>query len=261
MGNALALGITASAIAWVGGWRPVLWFYGLLGLLLAAAGWRILRDSPHAQESRSDNAGFPWGALIRSRGLWIFNLGAIGMNLGWAFLITWLPTYLREVRGMDSAVSLRYISWALAFGMTGMLFGGWFGDKCVSLYGTLWGRRIPILSGSILAATCYLAAPLLSTPEWTIATCGMVAFASDSITPSIWGMVQDIGGKKSASTMAWVNMWGNLGASVVAKVIPLFLASRWHQQNWADIFILCATGFAVLGVSALAVDTRQRVEA
>jgi ACS family glucarate transporter-like MFS transporter len=266
VGNALALGFTAWAIAVFDGWRPVLWVYGFFGFLLAALGWHVLRDSPERGSEGSESlvaggASVPWHALLTDRGLWIFNIGAIGMNLGWAFLITWLPSYLREVHGLDSVVTGTWISWALAFGMTGMLVGGWYGDFCVRRFGVRWGRRLPMLTGGLLAALCYGVAPFLPGPGWVVAACGMVAFASDSVTPSIWGMVQDIGGGRVASTMAWVNMWGNLGASFVAKVIPFLITSRFHCADWRETFFLCAAGFLTLGLSALAVDARKRLDA
>jgi ACS family glucarate transporter-like MFS transporter len=270
IGNALALGFTAWAIARFHGWRPVLWVYGLAGMILAFAGWRVLRDSPTSgggQDERDRVAvggvqvSVPWRALLTDRGLWIFNVGAIGMNLGWAFLITWLPSYLREVHGLDPVVSGTWISWALAFGMTGMIAGGWYGDFCVRRFGVRWGRRLPMLTGGVCAAVCYGVAPFLPGPGWVVAACGFVAFASDSVTPSIWGMVQDIGGGRVASTMAWVNMWGNLGASLIAKVIPILIASRWHCADWRETFFLCALGFLTLGLSALAVDAGRRLGA
>jgi nitrate/nitrite transporter NarK len=74
-------------------------------------------------------------------------------------------------------------------------------------------------------------------------------------------MVQDIGGGRVASTMAWVNMWGNLGASLIAKVIPILIASRWHCADWRETCFLCALGFLTLGLSALAVDAERRLDA
>ncbi len=265
IGNALALGFTAWAIAWFNGWRPVLWVYGVAGLVLAAVGWRVLRDQPRrdsevAETRVGGGVSVPWRALLMDRGLWIFNVGAIGMNLGWAFLITWLPSYLREVHGMDAVVTGTWISWALAFGMTGMLVGGWYGDFCVRRFGVRWGRRLPMLTGGVVAALCYGVAPFLPGPGWVVAACGLVAFASDSVTPSIWGMVQDVGGSRVASTMAWVNMWGNLGASLVAKVIPWLIASRFHCTDWRETFFLCGAGFLTLGLSALAVDAQKRID-
>ena len=57
--------------------------------------------------------------------------------------------------------------------------------------------------------------------------------------------------------MAWTNMWGNFGASAVARVIPFILATRLHYADWREIFWLCAGGFVLLGVALLFVDSTR----
>jgi MFS family permease len=272
VGNSLALWLTAAAIAGLGAWRPVLWIYGAIGLVLALATYIVFRDRPEehpwsdAAEREYIRAGSPpakpsparpWKALLTHRGLWFFNAGSMGLNIGWAFLITWLPTYLHEVRGLDQVTANRYVSIALAFSLGGMLFGGWWCDTLTARFGVKWGRRLPFLIGSGTCIAAYLACPLISDPLWVAAACGVVAFASDSVNPAVWALAQDIGGKHVASTMAWSNMWGNFGASAVAKVIPMILASAIHFSDWREIFWLCAGGFVLLGLSVLLVDSTK----
>ena len=277
VGNSLALWLTAAAIATLGSWRPVLWIYGAIGIALAAATYFFFRDSPAehpwTNQAERDLIGknqpppparsprSPWQALARHHGLWFLNAGVIGMNIGWAFLITWLPTYLHEVRGLDRLTASRYVSLALAFSLGGNLFGGWWCDWLTRRYGQKWGRRLPFLCGSAVAVMAYLICPLLSSPIAVAAACGVVAFASDSVGPAVWVLAQDIGGRHVAATLAWSNMWGNFGASAVAKLIPLVIASAIHFSDWREIFWLCAAGFLVLGLSSLLVDSTQPLEA
>lgn len=276
VGNSLALWLTAGAIAALGSWRPVLWIYGAIGLLLAIATRVIFRDHPDehpwANQAERDlirtgspptaapRLASPWKALVRHGGLWFFNAGAMGLNIGWAFLITWLPAYLVEVRGLDRVSASRYVSIALAFSLSGMLFGGWWCDSLTKRYGQKWGRRLPFLFGSSICVIAYLLCPLLPGPFSVAVACGIVAFASDSLGPAVWAVGQDIGGRHVAATMAWSNMWGNFGASAVAKVIPMILASSLHFADWREVFWLCAGGFVVLGLCALMVDTTRTLE-
>jgi hypothetical protein len=90
--------------------------------------------------------------------------------------------------------------------------------------------------------------------------CGVVAFASDSLGPAVWAISQDIGGRHVASTLGWANMWGNFGASAVAKVIPFILGTRMHYEDWREILWLCAGGFVLLAVAMLAVDSTRALE-
>jgi nitrate/nitrite transporter NarK len=56
-------------------------------------------------------------------------------------------------------------------------------------------------------------------------------------------------------------MWGNFGASAVAKVIPLVLASGIHYQDWREVFWLCAGGFVLLAAATLMVDSAKPLKA
>jgi sugar phosphate permease len=275
VGNAMALWLTAAAIAAWGAWRPVLWLYGGAGVLLALATYRIFRDFPaeHPGVNAAERAEigdapvapaaraarFPWKELLMHRGLWFLNFGMMGLNLAWAFLITWLPAYLREVHQLDSVSASRYVSLALTAGLGGMLFGGWWCDFLTARFGPVLGRRLPFVIGGSVTAVAYLACPMVGSPLAVAALCALVAFAADSIMPAVWAVGQDVGPGNVASTMAWSNMWGNFGASAVAKVIPLVIASQLHSADWREVFVLCAAGAALLAVCSLGIDVSRKI--
>lgn len=277
IGNSLALWLTAAAIALLGSWRPVLWIYGALGIALALLTQWLMRDQPaehpwanQAEKallhdpSRGDSSAKlppPWWALLQHRGLWLLNAGMLGLNFGWAFLITWLPTYLKEVRGLDAVTASRYVSLALAASLGGMLFGGWWCDFLTRRFGQLWGRRLPFLTGCSVAALAYLLCPLLADGLGVVMACAVVAFAADSVMPAVWTLAQDIGGRHVATTMAWSNMWGNFGASAVAKLIPLMLGTSLHFPDWREVFWACAFGFVLLGTVSIFVDSTKKLKA
>jgi ACS family glucarate transporter-like MFS transporter len=269
VGNSMALWLTAGAIAALGSWRPVLWIYGAIGLVLAATTYFVFRDTPaeHPWANQAERElvpplkpvpyRSPLGALIRHSGLWIFNLGTIGLNFGWAFLITWLPAYMQDVHKLDRVVASRYVSIALACGLGGMLFGGWWCDFLTRKFGQRWGRRLPFVTAGAVCIVAYLVCPLIGNPIAVAAACSVVAFASDSVGPAVWAIGQDIGGRHVASTIAWSNMWGNFGASAVAKVIPFVLATQFHYGDWREIFWLCTCGFVLLSIAPLFVDSTR----
>lgn len=273
MGNSLALWLTAGAIALLGSWRPVLWIYGAIGLGLALLTHIIFRDHPEQHPWANDSereliqAGgpavqplrqkSPWLALLRHRGLWFLNLGTVGMNIGWAFLITWLPTYLHEVRGLDQVTASGYVSISLACSLGGILCGGWVCDVLTRRLGQRLGRRLPFIFGGGVAAAAYLICPSLGSPLAVAIACGVVAFATDSVIPAVWALAQDIGGTHVASTLAWSNMWGNFGASAVSKLIPLLIGSSLHRPDWQEVFWMCAGGFILLAASSLFIDSTR----
>ncbi len=108
-----------------------------------------------------------------------------------------------------------------------------------------------------MCIVAYLLCPLLGSPVGVVVAGGVVVFASDSVGAAVWAISQDIGGRHVATTMAWTNMWGNFGASAVAKVIPFILGTRLHYADWREIFWLCAGGFVLMAVALLFVDSTR----
>ncbi len=273
LGGVVALWLTAWLIVQLGSWRPVLWIYGAGGLLLAAASWIGFRDTPDAHPwtnaaeralvrgetapAPAERQPFPWKSLLTHSGLWWLSVAGLGMNLGWAFLVTWLPEYLHQVHAVDKVSASGYASAALACGAAGMLFGGWWCDALTRWFGRTWGRRLPFLIGSVVAAGAYLLCPLMPSPLAVGVLCGLVAFATDSMVPAVWSMGQDIGRRFVGATIAWSNMWGNLGAAAVAKLIPLVLMQSLFWPDWRAVFWLCAGGFLMCGAAALMVDSTR----
>ena len=187
------------------------------------------------------------------------SLGGFAMNFAWALLVTWLPRYLQQVRGLSEADANRDVTIALSCGMTGVLFGGWWCDALTRWFGQRWGRRLPIVIGGLIAAIAYVICPTLGSASGVVIACAIVAFASDSTGPAIWAFSQDIGRSHVAATMAWTNMWGNFGASVLAYCIPRVLASSIHRADWSEVFWICAAGFLVLAIAILFVDSTEEL--
>jgi nitrate/nitrite transporter NarK len=145
--------------------------------------------------------------------------------------------------------------------MAGMLFGGWWCDALTRWFGQKWGRRLPIVMGGLAAAIADLICPKLGSVTAVVIACGAVAFATDSANPAIWSFAQDLGRNHVAATLAWSNMWGNFGASTVARCVPLILASFLHRADWSEVFWICAGAFVVCAASVLFVDSTRPLEA
>ena len=65
-------------------------------------------------------------AFCRSGSLWLNAWMQFLINIGWAFLITWLPTYLKEAKHVEPLAGGRMVTLVLACGMAGQLAGGLF---------------------------------------------------------------------------------------------------------------------------------------
>lgn len=278
IGGTLAPFLTAWMVVSIGHWRPVLWIDGAIGLFVAAAYWWVVRDRPsdHPACNAAERAhiGSPpvepplptrelgpvlW-AFCQSRSLWLNAGMQFLINIGWAFLITWLPTYLKEAKQVEAVAGGRMVTLVLACGMLGQIAGGLLADASVRRFGLKWGRRLPLCLSGTLSGTAYVGC-LFADSAWGVVGCCMaVSFAVDMGTPAVWAFIQDIGGRVTAAAAGWANMWGNFGASLTAMMVPTLLAyGTTSEEGQRYVFIACASALFLAAIAALGLDAAKTV--
>ena len=275
LGGALAPFITAWLVVRLGHWRPALWIDGGVGLVIAALYWKIVRERPTehpaCNEAERRLIGSPAneaplrpqeffiavGAFCRSRSLWLSAASQLFTNLGWAFLITWLPTYLTEQRHVEPVEGGRMVSLVLGIGMTGQLAGGALSDWSVRRFGLRWGRVLPITIASVFAAGGYLLCLPAGSVGVIVACCALVSFSTDLMMPSVWAFMQDVGGRVTAAAAGWGNMWGNFGASLISMLVPWLLKVGGDTAGQRVVFLVCAGSFLLAGLAALGMNAAQ----
>ncbi len=271
--------LTTGLIFFLGGWRAALWAFGAFGILIAAGYWLIVRDRPALYDGCNDAErefiGLPkeppslsfqellsvLKACLLSRSLWLNSVAQFCVNVGWAFLLTWLPTYLRDSKGVDLNTGAVMVSLILACGMVGQLIGGWATDASVRRFGLRIGRVLPICVASTLAGCAYLGCLGLDNVWAIVACCGLVSLMTDVGNPSIWSFMQDIGGRGTGTVFGWANMWGNFGAAFSASMVPRLMA--WGSASGSGqnlVFIGCASAFFIAGLAALGMDATKPLQ-
>ncbi len=299
LGGTLAPLLTAQLILFLGGWRETLWAYGLTGIGVALSYWIIVRDRPSehprcnaaermligqpvddARPSPREILPMLWSCCC-SRSLWLNSLTQFCVNIGWVFLITWLPTYLKESPGMPpivtaitdrfprlfssredaaTAIGAAMVTAVLAMGMVGQLVGGWATDVSVKKFGLRRGRVIPLCLACWVAGAAYICCLTLDNLWAIVACCGVVSLMTDVGTPSTWAFMQDVGGRNTAAIQGWGNMWGNLGAALNSMMVPRILESTAAVGAGQKlVFLSCAGAFLIAGIAALGMDATKPV--
>lgn len=256
-------------------WRGVFIVYGACGLAVAALFWLCVRDQPQAtcdestgkQPDASDWHMLPaekrsaanfWETvwlLANSRNMWLSGGVQFGVNIGWAFLITLLPTYLNAV-GIPLEQRGQMQSVALVAGCCGMLCGGFVTDWLSRQFGPRYGRSLPIGVAMSICSLVYFLSPAMSSAWAVVAALGVMAFFVDLSNPSIWSFAQDVGGKKVGAALGWGNMWGNLGASIS----PTLMTAIQHEGGWNMVFICSGISFAAAAACGFALNATVPVD-
>lgn len=281
IGGAVAPVLTVFAANQIGSWRVVVCIYGIVGLAIAVAYFWIVRERPSehpavneaevkwigspADDNRSevsDILPMLWACCL-SRTLWLNSIVQFATNVGWAFLITWLPTYLID-RGVSEFNGGLLVTIILGVGIPAQLIGGWFGDWCVIRYGVRWGRVMPVALSSMVAGIAYVACVGFD-EVWMVVTCfAIVSFMTDLKNPPFWALIQDIGGRNTSGIFAWSNMWGNFGAALTSSVLPRLAAlgaGLGYGNGDSFMFVFLGGAFFLSGIAVLGMDATQLVQA
>jgi ACS family glucarate transporter-like MFS transporter len=286
----LLMQAVGSWLGWTSGlWRPVFMIYGGLGLMWAAVFlWRH-RERPQdhpgcspaeieqasqdqSTESRTSAQGLPLAAILTDSNIWVISSINFLLNVGWIFLVTWMPTYLVNVYGAEldelfpeaqnraelrtTVAALLTAATGLA-GMLGNLCGGWWGDRAVARFGLRWGRRATGLAASLLAASVYGAALVTDSMWLFLAEMIAISFLSDLVLGSLWATYQDIGRGNTAVVLGFANMCGNLGAAGYGW----FIGRLARDEQWSLVFAISSLGFCIAAVSWLIADATRIVKA
>jgi MFS family permease len=169
-----------------------------------------------------------WLPILLTRQVAVLVLQYFCFSFVWYFYITWLPTYLVEVRGQTSGR-------AAALSVLPLLFGG-FG----SLLSGLIPMRVPrpriAFCGFLSAAVLLFIFTRVQAVVPAMLCMGMASFGSDLTMPISWNACVEIGGSYTATVAATMNMLGNL-AGFVAPVLGGIILQR-TGGHWNPLIYL-----------------------
>jgi sugar phosphate permease len=293
-GGLLAFAITPALMHLVGRWfgvetgrwRIVFALFGALGLVWVAVFVWLYRDSPrthpwcnkeeadliapagtvaaaHVGPDRS-KISLPPLAILRNKEAGLMCVIGFCVDVGWVFLVTWLPQYLVETYGdylqknVGDQVVVAGLMTAVTglAGMTGTVLGGYATDRFAVRFGPIWGRRIPGVTAGVLVAALYLIAPHLPNVWWFVGAMAAISMSIDFCLGSMWATYQDIGGRHVASVLGLGNMCASFGSAAFT-----WLAGGLADHNeWNTVFLLAAAAMVIATISWLLIDPTHSVE-
>ncbi len=298
-GGLLAFAMTPSLLLLVGAligwetgrWRLVFAAYGALGLVWVCVFTWLYRDSPgeHPWCNAEEVAliapalrmrgvplrhALPPLSILTSREVLLMCVIGFCVDVGWVFLVSWLPQYLIEtyrdqLKGVITAITHRpyqtgdeeVVAGAMTAltglaGMIGTLLGGLATDRFVVRFGSIWGRRLPGVIGGVLVAAIYLVAPQLTNVWLFVGAMAAISLSIDFCLGAMWATYQDIGGRHVASVLGV----GNMCASFGAAGFTWYAGSLADEKKWNMVLALAAIAMIVAAISWLLIDPTHSVE-
>jgi MFS transporter, ACS family, glucarate transporter len=290
-GGAAAPLLVVAVMAFVT-WRWAFLVFAGFGLVWAVCFYRWFRDNPRDHpgvnaaelgllrenaQNVSGHGDVPWRALAARPTLWFLGAQYFCLSYGWYFYVTWLPTYLRDLRGMEintnavmrwlagllegslsPALTQQVLGAALAgipllFGGFGSLFAGVCSSRLIARTGRV--RRVRRSFGfvglagaaALLMASFYIRDPLLA-----MLSMGLASFCNDMTLPGSWATCMDIGGKYAGTVSGSMNMMGNFGGMAGPIVVGYILDLT--NRDWQLAFLISTAIYSLGALCWLFID-------
>lgn len=234
------------------------------GLTIQAFGWRVffvalgamsflwiipwmkyapVKIGAHRHEAL---AGPSFMTILKQRAGWATCFGLFFVNYVYYFLLTWIPSYLRNERKFS--LTLMAIYGALPYVGTAAcsMFGGWWADRQIRR-GNPAGptRRKIIVTG---AAICLVALPLATVPNTFASMIALfVAFAAFGLCSSnVWAFSQTLAGPLAAGR--WTGLQNGMGnlAGVIAPITTGWIVANTGSFQFAFFASSLSLVFAAL---------------
>jgi sugar phosphate permease len=241
------------------GWRSVFYICGAVGLLWSLWWSLSYRNLPeeHGLVNRAEletirgrgpggeinpppiekQTNVPWSTLLGSGNMWAIMFAYFTyVYCLWIFL-SWLPSYLIEVRHFTLIKVGIFASLPLWAGVVGDTLGGLATDWLLKITGSAKiGRRVVAIVGLLGCAVCIVPAALTADAYVAVACLTAAMFFLEFTIGPSWAVPMDTGGKYSGTVSGMMNMAGNFGGAL-SPIVFGFLA---EGGNWQAPFIVAA---------------------
>ncbi|MEO6229884.1 MAG: MFS transporter [Ferruginibacter sp.] len=232
------------------GWRYVFYIFGSIGIFWAALWWFFFRENPSEmpgitqkeideieKNRKIKKAGHKiiFKKVLKDKNLWALVLMYFLYMFGAYFFLSWMPKYLRQGRGFDTA-QMGYLSLPFILGAVGCFAGGFLSDFLAKKYGVKWGRRIIGISGLVIAGICMIAASLAKDNTACIVLLSLGLAFKDFTLPVSWAVATDIGGKNAGAISGAMHMFGQIGSTIMSVGFG-YLVSTTNDWNFPILLI------------------------
>ncbi len=248
------------------GWRGAFLFFGIAGVVWAAAFYWWFRDKP--EEHPAVNAAevgligtaepigrvhgpIPWGEVLRHPNIWLLSVIISLTAFNSYFFFTWYPTYLQEARLWDGQkVTNDIAKWLAALALTGAtagsLLGGYLADVITRRAADRYhARRLLCLICFPLAAACLFGSVLVDDTMLAAWLCAFACLFMFCPLPTWWAVTFEVAGKHPGALFGLLNSAGVVGALGSQFFFGRFADWRKHagfegRAQWDPAFYLPA---------------------
>lgn len=246
------------------GWRAVFYIFGSFGFVWAVAWYFWYRDYPgqkpevNAAEIEliqkgglptSHNEKTPWRVIFRSPNIWAIVLAYFVYGYGVQFFFFWMPSYVKEVRGLKDWAP--YAALPFLLGAAACALGGFASDALVRRFGLRWGRRTAGLIGLGSSCVWVLLSFAADGPEFAVIALACAFASTDFTLPTFWAVCLDIGKRHAGTVTGTMNTAAQIGGAISSTLIGYLAGtSQWNLAIGSMGFALLASALLFFLIDA-----------
>ena len=261
-GAFIAGAITPKLVGWLSTlmpWRWVFLVFGCVGLLWSAAWYLWFRDEPRDKAGTSPEEVAlierERGNLIAGHGDWkaVFKIPILlpicishfANSWGTYFVITWLPTYLTKIRGMNRAEMEIFAGLPMLLAAGASLCGGVATDMLSKKLGLAWGRAGVAGTAYCVAMVAMFFAAGAPDARTAASLIGLCYGASMFTLGAAFSLCIDFGKENSAVMTATMNTAGQVGG-MLSPIVLAYLVQQFGDWSLPLYLMSGLYGAAVL---------------
>ncbi len=282
-GSRIGAAVTLPLISWLiisFGWRSTFVVLMAIGLLWAVCWFLFFRDDPiearwlseHERDYIISTRQKPLSltaidsmdqkilhrrSLRSSPTMWALCGQYFASNFIFFFALTWFFPQLKSRYGLTGFEASLFAAVPLICGALGCGLSGWWVDRLYASNRWVLSRRIPAMTGFLLAAIGIVGSAYATTPFSSSIWFSLSIFGADMTLPPSWSTCVDIGRTRAGLISGTMNMAGNLGSFVTSLAFPYLL--KWTDSSMPYFFLAAAINMAAIGLWMLA-DPTQSLE-
>lgn len=251
------VGFIAIALSWRVSFIAIM----VIGLVWALLWWKLTKEKPNNGEVKNDvkktedavynGPKIPLTFYLKHRTVLFTSLAFFAYNYTLFFFLTWFPSYLVDVRGLDvkQMSVITVIPWILGF--AGLALSGVVSDFILRRFANksgLFSRKIVLVTCLLIAAVCIGLAGLVTTTVGAVTMVACSVFFLYLTGAIYWAIVQDtVDQNNIGSVGGFMHFLSNI-AGIIGPSLTGFLVDR--SGSYTSAFLL-AGGLSV--VASLAV--------
>jgi MFS transporter, ACS family, glucarate transporter len=249
MGAHLGGGVTPLVVAFLAKrlhWRAVFVLFSVFGVAWTAIWKTWFRDDPaehpaispselrHIEAARADPGASHVSGLrmLADRRIIAICIAYFTQGYGFYFYITWLPSYLRQIKGVSGGMLDLLAGLPLLLSVMTDLLGGLTTDYLTRRHGFRVGR-CGVASVSLALASFAIAGAVMGGRS-VLSACliGIGAAAANFLLGASWGACLDLAGPSAGFVSAAMNTSGQVGGAMS----PIVFA--WVSERWNSVYAL-----------------------